>query len=577
MDSDLPTESVNSMLSAIFLGCCMLFFAVYKIYGGWMERKLDAMDERLTPAHTMYDGVDYSPAADAVVFGHHFSSIAGAGPIVGPIAAALLFGWGPALAWIVLGVIFIGGVQDYTAMMASLRNKGQSLAQIGRTAMGPLTYRLFLLFILLVLVYVIIVFLDMTAATFAPVTLGRGEAVPEVARVGGVVATASVFYILLAAIFGHVLYMWKLPLRKATLIAVPLVFGGLWLGQMLPLSPSIVPAVLGSDKYFWSLGLLVYCLAASVLPVWALLQPRDYLSSFLLYACLLGGTIGLAIGSFSGAAGVTWPVFIAAHTPADGWIYPTLCVMIACGAVSGFHAVLASGTTSKQLDKESSAKRVGLGAMLVEAVLALLALATVMTLAEKPALAPPAVFAAGLERFFQPLGIGQGWIMPFAMLAVSTFVLTTLDTCTRLSRIILQELTGIDAKTVSHRVLTTLIVLALPAFVVFREIPGAGGTLMPAWKAIWPAFGATNQLMGAMALLMVHGWLRRQGKPAWFVFLPMVFMFVTTLLALGQIVWRNFTQNGSHLVGGLSAVLFVLAIVVLADVALRHARHSARK
>ena len=561
------------MLSAIFLGCCGLFFAAYKIYGGWMERRLDAMDERLTPAHTMYDGVDYSPGADPVVFGHHFSSIAGAGPIVGPITAALLFGWGPALLWIVLGVIFVGGVQDYTALMASVRNKGQSLAQIGRSAMGPFTYRLFLLFILLVLLYVIIVFLDLTAATFAPLTLAAGGAETDVSRVGGVVATASVFYILLAAIFGHMLYMWKMPLRKATLLAVPLVFGGIWLGMKFPLSASMVPAFLGSDKYFWSLGLLIYCLAASVLPVWALLQPRDYLSSFLLYACLVGGTIGLLVGSFGGAAAISWPALKTLQAPAEGWIYPSLCVMIACGAVSGFHAVLASGTTSKQLNRESSAKRVGLGAMLVEAVLALLALATVMTLKEAPGTTPVAVFAAGLERFFQPLGVGAGWIMSFAMLAVSTFVLTTLDTCTRLSRIILQELTGLGADRAWKRVVSTLIVLALPAYVVFQEIPGAGGALMPAWKAIWPAFGATNQLMGAMALLMIYGWLRRQGKPAWFVFLPMVFMFVTTLLALAQIIWRNFTQGGSALVGGLSAVLFALAIAVLADVAVRTLRH----
>ncbi len=562
------------MLSAIFLGCCALFFAAYKVYGGWMERRMDAMDERLTPAHTMYDGVDYSPASDAVVFGHHFSSIAGAGPIVGPITAALLFGWGPALAWIVLGVIFVGGVQDYTAMMASLRNRGQSLAQIGKSAMGPLTYRMFLLFILLVLLYVIIVFLDLTAATFAPLTLGPDGIETDESRIGGVVATASTFYILLAAMFGRLLYRHQMPLRRATLLALPLVFGGIWLGMQLPLSPSVIPAVLGSDKYFWSLALLVYCLAASVLPVWALLQPRDYLSSFLLYACLIGGAVGLVVGSFGGQTEIVWPALKTLHSPAEGWIYPALCVMIACGAVSGFHAVLASGTTSKQLDKESSVKRVGLGAMLVEAVLALLALATVMTLKEAPG-TPVKVFAAGLERFFQPLGISQGWIMSFAMLAVSTFVLTTLDSCTRLSRIILQELTGIDAKTVGHRVLTTLIVLALPAYVVFQQIPGPGGTLMPAWKAIWPAFGATNQLMGALALLMVHGWLRRQGKTAWFVFLPMVFMFVTTLLALGQIVWRNFAQGGSPLVGGLSAVLFVLALIVLADVALRHRRAAA--
>lgn len=573
MERDFFKESGLAMLSLMFLGCCALFFAAYKVYGGWMERKLDAMDERLTPAHTLRDGVDYEPGPDAVVFGHHFSSIAGAGPIVGPIAAALLFGWGPALVWIVLGVIFVGGVQDYTSMMASLRNKGQSLAQIGRTTMGPLTYRLFLLFILLVLIYVIIVFLDMTAATFAPATLARGDAVPDGARVGGVVATASVFYILLAVFFGRMLNRWRVSLRRATLVALPLVFAGLWLGQVLPLSPAVVPAVLGSDKYFWSLVLMVYCLAASILPVNALLQPRDYLSSFLLYACLLGGALGLLVGSATGGAEIAWPVVKAWSTPNDGFIYPAMCVMIACGAVSGFHAVLASGTTSKQLDKESSAKRVGLGAMLVEAVLALLALATVMTLKDAPQGAPPAIFAEGLERFFAPLGVGQGWIRAFAMLAVSTFVLTTLDTCTRLSRIMLQELTGIDAQTVSHRVLTTLIVLALPAFVVFREIPGAGGAMMPAWKAIWPAFGATNQLMGALALLMVHGWLRRQGKSAWFVFLPMVFMLVTTLLALGQIVWRNFAQGGSPLVGGLSAVLFVLALVVLADVAGRALRH----
>ncbi len=560
------------MLSVIFLSCCAIFFLAYKVYGGWMERRLDAMDERLTPAHTMRDGVDYEPAPDAVVFGHHFSSIAGAGPIVGPITAALVFGWGPALVWIVLGVIFIGGVQDYTSMMASLRNKGQSLAQIGRTTMGPLTYRLFLLFILLVLLYVIMVFLDMTAATFAPVTLGRGEAETTVSRIGGVVATASVFYIFLAAVFGRLLHRHKIPLRTATLLTLPLVFGGLWLGQLVPLSASVIPAFLGMDKYFWTAGLLAYCLAASVLPVWALLQPRDYLSSFLLYACLIGGAIGLVVGSFGGETAIVWPMWKAWSTPTDGWLYPSLCVMIACGAVSGFHAVLASGTTSKQLNKESSAKRVGLGAMLVEAVLALLALATVMTLKEAPGMAPPAVFAAGLERFFRPLGVGEGWIMAFAMLAVSTFVLTTLDTCTRLSRIILQELTGIDATTVGHRALTTLIVLALPAYVVFRQIPGAGGVPMPAWKAIWPAFGATNQLMGAMALLMVHGWLRSRGKKALFVFLPMVFMFATTLLALGQIVWRNFAQGGSPLLGGLSAMLFALALVVLADVACRAAR-----
>lgn len=555
------------MLSVLFLGCCALFVVAYKVYGGWMERRLDIMDERLTPAHTLRDGVDYEPAPDPLVFGHHFSSIAGAGPIVGPIAAALAFGWGPVLIWIVLGVIFIGGVQDYTSMVASLRHKGQSLAQIGRKAMGPVTYRLFLFFILLVMLYVIMVFLDITAGTFAPVTEGWGEPVSAAGRRGGIVATASVFYIGLASVFGWLTRRKGVPLRKATWVALPLVFGGLWLGHVLPLDPGLVPAILGADKFFWSLVLLAYCLVASVLPVWALLQPRDYLSAFLLYACLLGGAVGLLLGSFGGAADIAWPFFKTWHAPEAGWLYPTLFVMVACGAVSGFHAVLASGTTSKQLNRESSAKRVGLGAMLVEAVLALLALATVMTLKENPGMSPPAVFASGLARFFTPLGVPEGWVVSFALLSVSTFLLTTLDSCTRLSRIILQEMTGWAADRGWKRVLSTLVVLVVPALVVFREIPGPQGVLMPAWQAIWPAFGATNQLMGAMALLMVYRWLRSSGKSAWFVFLPMVFMFATTLLALGQIIWRNFRHDGSYLLGGLSAVLFALAIAVLVDMA----------
>jgi carbon starvation protein len=562
------------MMSMIFLGCCALFWAAYKVYGGWMERRLDVMDERLTPAHTMRDGVDYEPAHDGIVFGHHFSSIAGAGPIVGPITAALAFGWGPALLWIVLGVILIGGVQDYTAMIASLRNKGQSLAQIGRRSMGALTYRVFLLFMLLVLSYVVIVFLDMTASTFAPLTQAAGDAPTPAARLGGTVATASIYYILLAGVFGA-LRRRGMSLRKGTLIILPLVMAGLWLGHVWPALPSAVPAVWGSDKYFWTWVLLGYSLVASVLPVWALLQPRDYISAFLLYACLIGGAAGLLLGSAGGAVEIAWPAFAAWSTPQDGFIYPALCVMVACGAVSGFHAVMAAGTTAKQLDKESSAKRVGLGAMLVEAVLAVLALATVMTLKDRPTGAPPMVFAAGLERFFEPLGLGEGWIASFTMLAVSTFLLTTLDTCTRLSRLLAQEITGIQARTAGQRVLVTALVLALPAFVAFQQIPGPGGESVPAWKAIWPSFGATNQLMGAMALLMVHGWLRRQGKRAGFVFWPMLFMFATTLLALAQIIWRNLKLDGSRLLGGLSAVLFLLAVVVLADMAGRalKARH----
>lgn len=549
------------MLGALFVFACAVFALAYKVYGGWISRVLGIDEARPTPAVTERDGVDYEPGADPIVFGHHFSSIAGAGPIVGPITAAFAFGWLPAYLWILLGAVFVGGVQDFTTMVASLRHRGESLAEIGKRTMGKTTYRMFLLFILLVLIYVIIVFLDMTAATFAPGGSETDQAT------GGAVATASVVYIGLAVLFSVARKFARLPLLPATLLFVPLIFLGLWAGMQWPLEQSMVPAFLGKAKYFWSALLLGYCLLASVLPVWVLLQPRDYLSSFLLYACLGAGVVGILASPWTGAGAVQWPALAAWKTANDGFIFPALCVMIACGAVSGFHAMIASGTTSKQLAKETSAQRVGMGSMLIEGVLALLALAAVMTLKANPKMTPANVFASGLARFFEPMGVSPSAVTGFAMLAVSTFVLTTLDSCTRLSRIILQELLGVEKPGVAARVLLTCGVLLLPVLVCFKDIPGPGGNLMPAWQAIWPAFGATNQLMGAMALLMVFRWLRHEERNAWFVGIPMVFMFAVTLSALAQIIAKNFAQGGSLLLGGLSSVLFVLAVVVVADVA----------
>ena len=562
------------LLCLLFLGACLVFALAYRFYGGWMSRALGLDDSRPTPAHALRDGVDYEPAPDAIVFGHHFSSIAGAGPIVGPIAAAMAFGWLPAYLWILLGVVFVGGVQDFSAMVASIRNRGDSLAQIGRRSMTPFTYRLFLLFILFVLVYVVIVFLDMTADTFAPM----GQIGTPAARTGGTVATASILYIALAALFPLPKRLWGWSLRTTTLVAVPLVFAALAVGYRFPIDPALLPAVFGSQKYFWSLVLLLYCLVASVLPVWALLQPRDYLSSFLLYACLAAGLLGILAGPFLGTTAVDpSTAFLTWHAPSAGPLYPSLCVMIACGAISGFHALISSGTTSKQLDRESSARRVGLGSMLLEAVLGLLALATVMTLPSGISAAgtPAAVFAAGLDRFFSPLPLPPGAVQAFAMLAVSTFVLTTLDSCTRLARLVLQELLGIERPSVALRVLLTLAVLVLPLLVVFREIPAANGALMPAWKAIWPNFGAMNQLMGALALLMVFGWLRANGRPSWFVGLPMIFMFVTTIGALLYIIHSNLLGSGSPLLGWMSLILLLLALATLADT-VRHFRAAAR-
>ncbi len=559
------------MIAGIFLIGAVLFGLAYRIYGRRLARSLNLDDSRPTPAHTQRDGVDYVPTANPVLFGHHFSSIAGAGPIVGPVLAGLAFGWLPAALWIVLGAILVGGVHDFTAMVASIRHRGQSIGQLCRTLLNPTSYLLFLLFVFFALIYVIIVFLDITATTFAPVAAQAGAAVAEAAqlqlREGGTVASASLFYIVLAALFGLSVYRFRLPLGPATLIFVPLVFAGLWLGSVAPLPADAVPAVFGQGKYFWTLVLLLYCFFAAVLPVWILLQPRDYLSSFLLYACVGGGALGLLAAGAAGRAPLAYPAFIGWHDPALGALFPALFVTIACGAVSGFHAIVSSGTSAKQLRAESSARVVGYGAMLVEGVVGLIALSTVMVLSEKTSAQPLEIFANGLGRFLNTFGLPVETGRTFGLLAISTFVLTTLDTCTRLARFLVHELFGLDNR-LGFRALSTLAVLVVPALMVFREIPGPGGAPMPAWKAIWPAFGASNQLLAALTLLVVYVWMRRQGRRAWFVGLPALFMCIVTLTALAQLTWRNLFQHGSGFIGGISAVLLALAVVVVVNAAI---------
>jgi carbon starvation protein len=562
------------MILAVFFTGCLLFVLAYRFYGRFLAKQMELNDSTPTPAHTMRDEVDYVPAPGMILFGHHFSTIAGAGPIVGPVIAALAFGWGPAVLWIVIGSILIGGVHDFTVMAASIRNQGRSIGQICRSFLSPASYYMFLTFILLTLIYVIIVFLDITASTFVPaagvIQEGSDQVQLEV-RQGGVVASASLFYMLLAVLFGLSIYKLKVSVRTGSLIFVPLVFVGLWIAGRFPLTADMVPQVLGSAKNFWALVLAFYCLLAAMLPVWILLQPRDYLASFLLYACLLGGAAGLLIYGLTGHAAPSYPMFKGFTGGNLGFIYPALFVTVACGAVSGFHAVVASGTSAKQLAREKDALVVGYGAMLVEGVLALLAVASVMIVVGKvPSGQTPVVtFSNGLGTFVQTLGIPAEFARTFAMLAVSTFLLTTLDSCTRLARFLIEELFSLG----NHfwlRLLSTTAAVALPALVVFQRIPGPNGTLIPAWQAIWPVFGACNQLLAALALLVVFTWLRRNGKRAFYVAVPMVFMMVTTLIALTQLTYRNLFADGAlldirHLIGGISLVLMILAVTIILD------------
>ncbi len=530
------------MLAVVFIIAIVLFALAYRIYGRFLNRHFDVDDNRPTPSHTDYDGVDKVPTKTAVLLGHHFSSIAGAGPIVGPIIAAVAFGWVPAILWVVIGSIFIGGVHDFTALIASIRHKAKSIAEIAKEYMTPLSYKLFLVFIWLAMVYILIVFVDLTSTTF----VAHGE-----------VATSSTFFIFLALVFGLVLYKLKIPLVWASLVFVPLVFVGVWIGHAFPLDTMSLPAVFQENPgRFWNLILIVYAFIAAISPVWVLLQPRDYLSSFLLYASLLGAFVGILFGGFD----FQYPAFTTWSDIDRGTLFPILFITIACGACSGFHSIVASGTTSKQLNCETDARKIGYGAMLIEGLVAVIALFTVAMLVKSDTLAheaPLVVFGAGMGKFLSIVGIPNEVGVSFGILAVSTFLLTTLDTSTRLARYILEELLNVSGA--SSRYLSTLATLVIPVIFTFVTLHDAAGNPIPAWKAVWPVFGSTNQLLAGLALLVVYVWQKRKGKKTIFIMLPMVFMLTMTLWALGQLIY----QSGFSSIGIISMILLVLAIILV--------------
>ena len=528
----------------ILIAAFVLLGAAYVLYGRFLERRFDIDDKRPTPSHADYDGIDRVPAHRAVLLGHHFSSIAGAGPIVGPIIAALAFGWLPTLLWVILGAILIGGVHDFSALVASIRHRARSIADIAREHMSPAAYRLFLLFIWLTLVYILAVFADLTSTTFVE---------------DGGVATSSLLFMALAVGFGLFVYRLKVPVLWSSLVFVPLVFVSAWAGQLIPLKADLIPAIFGgSPGKTWSLVLMVYCFVASTTPVWILLQPRDYLSSFLLYASVLGGFLGIAFGGYA----LTYPAFTAWNDPQLGALAPILFITVACGACSGFHAIVGSGTSSKQIDKETDTRLIGYGAMLIEGLVAVIAICTVAMLAKGSTLTgkpPLAVYATGMGKFLSVFGIPEKLGSSFGLLALSTFILTTLDTATRLGRYIFEEF--FDLRGPRWRYISTIATLVLPTVLVLITLKDAAGNPIPAWKAIWPVFGATNQLLAGLTLLVVTVWLKKSGKGFVFALLPMIFMNVMTLWALALLLRRY----GLSTIGVIAGVLLLLALGLIVE------------
>ena len=525
------------MVTILFLIAIAISVIAYVTYGKFLSNKVFNLDDNnKTPAHTMRDDVDYVPAPAPVLLGHHFSSIAGAGPIVGPITAASSWGWLPAFLWVLIGNIFIGGVHDMSALVASIRNKAKSIAEIGGMYLTKRAGTIFKLFIWLALLYVVAVFINVAQVTFsAKIPVIENGKIVEMLPIGGGVATSAILYIFLAILFGFIVYHRKKNLGITTAIFVVLVYLAVYIGQLFPthLPPNV-----------WNVILILYVAIASVTPVWILLQPRDYLSSFLLYGAVLGAGLGIIL-SF-GKVDMNIPAFMGFNSDI-GPLVPLLFVVIACGSISGFHSLVGSGTTSKQLDKETDAVKVGYGAMLLEGIVAIMSIIFVVVLSQsefeilKKNVA--AIYGEGIGKFLNVFGIPETVGMAFGMLALSSFVLTSTDTGTRLARYVFTELTG-----VKNRYVATLVSLIIPGFLVFMKYEDpVKHKVLPVWKALWPVFGATNQLIAALALFVIMVWLIKTGKEKyWFIpGIPALFMAVITIWSLIMLFMKwKFTVIG---------------------------------
>ncbi len=542
------------LLATLFLG---LLAAAYFSYGRWVARHLAIDDAQLTPAHRHADGVDFVPTRPFYLFGQHFSAIAAAGPIAGPILACQTFGWLPCLLWISLGVVFIGAVHDFSSLFASVRHDARSVAEIAREHLGPRAGVAMMLFIWIALLYVIVAFADITAASFVVGTEELKAAGPTAFHPGGAVAAASVLYLVLAVALGLVQRFLKPPLWLATLIFVPAILGAAWAGTHLSEAFQL-------DRSTWGLLILAYCAVGSMAPLWALLQPRGYLGGFVLYAALALGVIGIFFGGYE----IRQPAFITWEAPGmTGSLFPFLFVTIACGACSGFHGLVCSGTTSRQVAREGHLQPVGYGAMLAEGFVAVIALVTVMIMLpeEIKGLAPGTVYGSGIGKFLTLL-IGPenlGFAVTFGAMVFSTFVFDTLDVCTRLGRYLLQELFGWKGK--GGAVAATLLTVGLPGILLASSV-GEG-----MWIKFWTLFGASNQLLAALTLLAVTVWLWRSKRNALFTLLPMLFVLAITLWALLRLAWANWTlpEGGViALANALAASALVLLALFLAGTAL---------
>jgi carbon starvation protein len=525
------------MLAVLFLVALVFFLFCYRFYGRFLHRTFSLDDSRKTPAESLYDGVDYCPAHPSVLLGHHFSSIAGAGPIVGPITAAAWFGWLPAYIWCLLGAAFLGGPHDAGSLIASIRHGGKSMGEVVKQWIGERGRVLFLWFTILTLILIVAVFLQLAANTLAN---------------DPTVAFAAVLYMALALVFGIVINRFHVSLRLGTIVLLPLVLGACWFAHANPWVT--VPFTYSADTWRWLL--VGYIILASLLPVWLLLQPRDYLASYFLYFAVIIGAVGMLAGA--GSFEIALPAFKGFTAGGDQYLWPILFVTVACGAISGFHSMVGSGTSSKQLRKESDSILIGYGSMLLEGMVAVIAIGTIMISGVIAEGGPVIAFAKGFGQFAAFLGMDPQLGTSMGALAINSFILTTLDTATRLTRYQVQEFSGYRI----NKYIATLI--AVGAALALLMVKSGG---KPTWAVIWPIFGSANQLVAGLTLLTLAVWLKKAlGKDNNFLMIPMWFMLVTTIAALILLIRDQVVSaSPNYVIAFISVILMALAVLMVRE------------
>lgn len=553
---------------AVILGLALLAFAAgYFVYSRFLGRVVGIDPGRKTPAVAERDDVDYMPAHPLVLFGHHFAAIAGAGPIVGPVFAAE-FGWGAVALWVILGSVFIGAMHDMLALFLSVRHHGKSIGVVIGELIGAPARILFLMFSWSVLVLVVAEFTRQIAITFVS---------------DPAIATSSMLFIAEAVVFGLCVYRLRMSLVVSSLIFVPLMFASVWIGELYPLDLTAFGLSADATRTVWILILLGYCFLASVCPIWVLLQPRGYLSSYLLYVMAALGIFGVLVAHPT----LTLPAFTGfsvAH--GEGCVdplFPLLFVLVSCGACSGTHAIIASGTTSKQLANERHIRPIGYGGLLLEGVLAIVAIVAIAGVyanssdyfADIASKSPAQLFASAIAGFCAKVGIPLRLSSGFILLSISAFLMTTVDACARLARFSWQELLGneeLRMKNGECRTVRFFCGFSRNTYAATTVVCAAAAVLLlgnsHARESLWAILMSANQLIAALTLLAATLWLAKNRKPRWMTILPMLFMFVVSVWALWLIL-LNSISLGDVIRTLATGFLLLLAIVLVVLAVLR--------